>query len=398
VGPGAHADCRGGVAGSPHSFATKLPLPLVAPRPRPRVGCARTARARALPHFLDQGQAGDRVQGQGPPGQADQGAGAAAGLPGDGTTASQRREPRATGGALASGQLPGGRRGRAAAGPGARSPRQRPAHAHPSAPRPSAPRPPPQERDALLSKRKATNRELERTSNVAAGAVPSGDKPWERVLRWGRGGAGRLAAGQSHGRRGREGSQSQAGPVHTSASRGTGGAPCCVCPAATPELAGWLSEVAAHARIDDHAPAPPASSPSTARTQRASTWPRTPSRSSPASRPSCCPPRPPTCQSAPEQGPLPATCLDPAAPSFRSKPVLLSAKASSLPVISSSYWTGGRGRPFPCCGLSGASCGVVRARPLPRLPPAQPGMTNPLWGAAAPARCRRCSRCFHPCN
>lgn len=38
------------------------------------------------------------------------------------------------------------------------------------------------ERDALLSKRKATNRELERTSNVAAGAVPSGDKPWERVL------------------------------------------------------------------------------------------------------------------------------------------------------------------------------------------------------------------------
>lgn len=38
------------------------------------------------------------------------------------------------------------------------------------------------ERELLLSKRKATNRELERTSNVAAGAVPSGDKPWERVL------------------------------------------------------------------------------------------------------------------------------------------------------------------------------------------------------------------------
>jgi hypothetical protein len=43
--------------------------------------------------------------------------------------------------------------------------------------------PDPQERDALLSKRKSTNRELEKTSNVAAGAVPSGDKPWERVLR-----------------------------------------------------------------------------------------------------------------------------------------------------------------------------------------------------------------------
>lgn len=38
------------------------------------------------------------------------------------------------------------------------------------------------ERDALLAKRKATNRELERSSNVAAGAVPTGDKPWERVL------------------------------------------------------------------------------------------------------------------------------------------------------------------------------------------------------------------------
>lgn len=38
------------------------------------------------------------------------------------------------------------------------------------------------ERDALLSKRKTTNRDLEKTSNVAAGAVPSGDKPWDRVL------------------------------------------------------------------------------------------------------------------------------------------------------------------------------------------------------------------------
>ncbi|KAI8476632.1 MAG: hypothetical protein J3K34DRAFT_401019 [Monoraphidium minutum] len=38
------------------------------------------------------------------------------------------------------------------------------------------------ERSTLLDKRKKTNRELEKTSNVAAGAVPSGDKPWDRVL------------------------------------------------------------------------------------------------------------------------------------------------------------------------------------------------------------------------
>ncbi|GBF91935.1 hypothetical protein Rsub_04659 [Raphidocelis subcapitata] len=38
------------------------------------------------------------------------------------------------------------------------------------------------EREALLSKRKSTNRELERSSNAAAGAVPTGEKPWERVL------------------------------------------------------------------------------------------------------------------------------------------------------------------------------------------------------------------------
>ena len=40
-----------------------------------------------------------------------------------------------------------------------------------------------QDRDTLLAKRKKTNRELEANSNVAAGAVPSGDKPWDRVLR-----------------------------------------------------------------------------------------------------------------------------------------------------------------------------------------------------------------------
>lgn len=38
------------------------------------------------------------------------------------------------------------------------------------------------EREALLAKRKATNRELEKASDAAAGAVPSGAKPWERVL------------------------------------------------------------------------------------------------------------------------------------------------------------------------------------------------------------------------
>lgn len=42
------------------------------------------------------------------------------------------------------------------------------------------------ERGALLAKRKATHREVEAGADAAAGAVPSGAKPWERVLRCGR--------------------------------------------------------------------------------------------------------------------------------------------------------------------------------------------------------------------
>jgi hypothetical protein len=84
---------------------------------------------------------------------------------------------------------------RAASPPAAlRRPPPRPAHPSPPGPPRSIPAPrTPQEREALLSKRKATNRELEKNSNVAAGAVPSGDKPWERVLRCGRRARGRAA-------------------------------------------------------------------------------------------------------------------------------------------------------------------------------------------------------------
>jgi hypothetical protein len=38
------------------------------------------------------------------------------------------------------------------------------------------------ERTAQLSKRKTNNREAEALAGVAAGAVPQGDKPWERVM------------------------------------------------------------------------------------------------------------------------------------------------------------------------------------------------------------------------
>jgi hypothetical protein len=38
------------------------------------------------------------------------------------------------------------------------------------------------ERTAQLTKRKTNNREAEAIAGVAAGAVPQGDKPWDRVL------------------------------------------------------------------------------------------------------------------------------------------------------------------------------------------------------------------------
>lgn len=154
---------------------------------------------------------------------------------------------------------------------------------------------PVQTRTALLSKRKAANREAERVSNVALDSVPKGTTPWERVVSVvspaASPGGGASSAGEcSSGRVLRRHACGASTPGVGPASRGLA-ARCCVAPWAPGCMRRALPHAfnrARRARPPTPLAAPPAPCRSTS-TQRASA--RTRTRSSAASRAACWPPR-----------------------------------------------------------------------------------------------------------